>query len=93
MRHFEGIKDEQRRTDAAMGLIDVDGNPFRPYKKQPITFAVQMHEPFRVETLEGDMEGKDGDYLAIGIHGEMYPIQREVFEATYTSVDGALYAE
>jgi hypothetical protein len=54
------------------------------YIKKPIPIkAVQMLEAFEVETLEGPMQGKAGDYLVIGIKGEMYPCDREIFEKTY----------
>jgi hypothetical protein len=42
-----------------------------------------MSESFIVSTLEGLMTGKAGDYLAIGAYGEMYPIDKQVFEDTY----------
>jgi hypothetical protein len=29
------------------------------------------------------MKGKKGDYLIVGIHGEMYPIDNEIFKKTY----------
>ena len=45
--------------------------------------CIQIHEPFQVETMEGIMQGKAGDWLMIGIQGEMYPIDREIFEKTY----------
>jgi hypothetical protein len=44
---------------------------------------MQIHEPFEVETLEGVMKGRPGDWLMIGIHGEMYPCSKEIFEKTY----------
>jgi hypothetical protein len=47
-----------------------------------------MSEPFTVDTLEGVQRGKAGDYLAIGLHGEMYPIDKEVFEETYDEATG-----
>ena len=31
----------------------------------------------------GIMTGKPGDWLMVGIHGEMYPIDRDIFEKTY----------
>ena len=33
--------------------------------------------------MEGLMKGKKGDWLIIGIHGEMYPIDQEIFQKTY----------
>ena len=57
---------------------------FKKAIKKPIPIrCVQISEPFVVETLEGDMKGKKGDWLVVGIHGEMYPIDNAIFEKTY----------
>ena len=66
----------------------VDGYAFQPeglqyYRKRVPTLAVQMDEPFSVETLEGTMEGKAGDWLMVGASGEMYPCDIDIFAATY----------
>lgn len=61
--------------------IDLDDVKF--YRKKTLTRAVQMHEPFSVETLEGTMQGQSGDWLMIGINGEMYPCDADVFAKTY----------
>ena len=87
MRSFFGPKDADRVRDAEDGALAVDGRPFVPYVKQTLTYAVQMDEPFMVETPEGDHSGKKGDFLAIGIAGEMYPIDREVFETSYVPAE------
>lgn len=36
-----------------------------------------------IETLEGVMIGKTGDYLIRGVQGELYPCKPDIFEATY----------
>ena len=55
--------------------------------KKPIPIrCMQIHESFTVETNEGSLQGKPGDYLMIGVRGEMYPCPREVFEETYDIV-------
>ena len=55
--------------------------------KKPIPIrCVQIDEAFEVETLEGVMKGQPGDWLVIGIHGEMYPIADEIFKKTYDLV-------
>lgn len=41
---------------------------------------------FKVFTLEGVMEARDGDYLIKGIKGEFYPCKPDIFEATYEAV-------
>lgn len=76
------VRDEQ-------GKHFVGGKPFNPglharsYRKKTLTFAIQLQQPFSVETLEGTMEGKAGDWLMIGVNGEMYPCDADVFEKTY----------
>ena len=70
----------------------VDGKPYDPmpaaklYRKKTLTRAAHMHEPFSVETLEGTMEGKAGDWLMIGVNGELYPCDAGVFERSYEPV-------
>jgi hypothetical protein len=48
--------------------------------------CIQIFEPFEVETLEGIMKGKSGDWLMVGVNGEMYPIDNAIFEKTYDLV-------
>lgn len=57
----------------------------RPCRKRPITVhALQIDEPFRVITLEGDYkQGKPGDYLMRGVEGELYICDKSIFEKTY----------
>lgn len=40
----------------------------------------------KVRTLEGDMIFKPTDWLVTGIAGEQYPIQDEIFKATYEEI-------
>lgn len=97
MIRLDGRKDEDRRRALERGEWVVDdadlaaGTAFIPstwgeYRKTATTFATRMAEPFEVETLEGLHTGKAGDWLAIGAHGEMYPIDAAVFAATYEEV-------
>lgn len=55
-------------------------------KKTPIK-AIQMGCDFRVQTLEGTMEARAGDWLACGVRGELYPIAKDIFERTYVPLD------
>jgi hypothetical protein len=58
--------------------------PFQQAVKKPIPVkCIQINEPFTVETMEGLMKGKAGDYLIIGIKGEVYPCDQEIFKETY----------
>ena len=41
-----------------------------------------------IDTLEGKMKAKEGDWVIRGIHGEFYPCKHEIFIATYNYVRG-----
>jgi hypothetical protein len=41
-----------------------------------------------IETLEGKMIARPGDYIIRGIQGEYYPCKPNIFEKTYERVDG-----
>ena len=67
------------------GLHDVYKNLLNSnkYKKKTHVKAGQIWWEFSVETLEGTMKGKVGDYLMCGVEGELYVCDREIFEKTY----------
>lgn len=57
------------------------------YRKKPIAIrAIQLTEPMEVETLEGVMTGKEGDYMIIGARGETYFVDQSIFHETYERV-------
>lgn len=45
--------------------------------------CVQVAEDFTIETTEGTIAAKAGDYLLINSRGLLAPCAKEVFEATY----------
>ncbi len=56
---------------------------FKKAMKKPLPVrCFQINEAFTVQT----MEGKAGDFLMIGIKGEMYACDKEIFEETYAFV-------
>ena len=63
---------------------EIPDYPFIKAVKKPIPIrCFQVQEPFKVETMEGVLEGKAGDYLMIGVRGEMYPCAKHIFDETY----------
>ena len=53
-------------------------------KRKIVVQAVQIHEEFRVNSLEGDYkQGKPGDYLMRGVEGELYICDQSIFDQTY----------
>lgn len=53
-------------------------------QKKPIAIrACRIDEPFHIETAEGLMKGKAGDWLMEGVSGELYICSAEVFDKSY----------
>lgn len=40
-----------------------------------------------INTLEGTMTGRAGDYIIRGVQGELYPCKSDIFEATYEKIE------
>jgi hypothetical protein len=58
------------------------------YVKKPIPIkAIRQDKAFSVNTLEGVMKGKAGDYLITGIKGEQYPCDADIFHESYKAYD------
>jgi hypothetical protein len=45
------------------------------------------NECIKIQTLEGIMTAKIGDYVIKGVAGEFYPCRADIFEATYEKVE------
>lgn len=58
-------------------------------KNTIIIKAIQINNPdgFVVTTKEGRVKGKCGDYLILGVDGEKYPCDKDIFEKTYDIID------
>ncbi|REE81679.1 hypothetical protein BX611_1214 [Lutibacter oceani] len=60
---------------------------FKEAIKKPIAIkCIQINEPFEVETLEGKMMGKKGDWLMVGVNDEMYPCDNSIFKKSYNLI-------
>ncbi len=65
-------------------VTECDIRGVRLYVKKPIPIqARQIDQTFWVASLEGNHQGKEGDYLIRGIKGELYICDREIFEQSY----------
>lgn len=47
----------------------------------------EMGEWFNIDTLEGVMTAKKGDFIIKGVNGEFYPCKPDIFEKTYEKVN------
>ena len=63
--------------------MDEDVAPkWNTYQKTAPIIAKQMTKAFRVNTKEGPVSGKAGDFLCIGVENEMWPIDQDIFHKT-----------
>ena len=51
-----------------------------------VSYAEAANPVLKINTLEGEMTGKIGDYIIKGVNGEFYPIKAEIFLETYERV-------
>lgn len=59
-------------------------NPLHP-KDRRIVYDPRDHT-VTIETLEGNMKAKVGDWIITGVMGEVYPCRNDIFLKTYVSV-------
>lgn len=67
--------------------VDLEGDEWGKYRKRPVVIdAKQLTQRVEIDTREGTVVGEPGDYLIVGVDGEIYPCGREIFEQTYEEV-------
>jgi hypothetical protein len=60
---------------------------FKPFQKHQVTWAKQLAMATVINTLEGDVNAKAGDYLCVGVEGEQWPQSAARFEANYVRLE------
>lgn len=56
--------------------------------KKPIPVeAYQVEKDTIINTLEGDLIAKKGDWVITGVDGEQWPVKKDIFEKTYKAID------
>ncbi|MDT8858659.1 PGDYG domain-containing protein [Alkalihalobacillus sp. MEB130] len=57
------------------------------YRRKPVIIeAVKITRTITIETAEGSLTGRPGDYLITDTNGEQYPCNAEKFEKMYERV-------
>lgn len=59
----------------------------KTYRKTSTVQAHQLPYDCSIETLEGIMKGKKGDYICTGIDDEQWVVRKDIFEKTYEEVE------
>ncbi len=59
------------------------------FRKKPVVIEAYQYLPsdpdvvMQIETLEGVMTARHGDWIITGVNGEQYPCKPDIFEKTY----------
>ena len=68
-------------------IKEIYNNETKKYRKKPIIIeAYQTTKELEIETLEGTMKAKKGDYIITGVKGEKYPCKPDIFKETYEEI-------
>ena len=73
---FRGFGHSQGNGFDLISWVDPDGNKAWGYNGD-----------FLIETLEGVMTARPGDYIIKGVQGEFYPCKPDIFLQTYEPVE------
>ena len=72
----------QQWETVAKWILDSGGIAYaakKPWPKKTLAFVV-------IETFEGKMVARPGDYIVKGVRGEFYPVKPDIFAETYEKV-------
>jgi len=58
-------------------------------RKPALVDAVRIQKEMLIETLNGIVKAKPGEWLITGVRGEQYPCDDEIFRETYEPADDA----
>jgi hypothetical protein len=86
-RGLDTMEETNRRNE--LDATSITMPDAKVYRKIATVLAVQMDEPFVVTTLEGDIHGKAGDWLAEANtdRAERWVIDDAIFAETYAIDD------
>ncbi len=72
----------------AVQLVDGCGNEMEKlFGDDVIRIANNGEMEINIQTLEGVMTARQGDYVIKGIKGEFYPCKPDIFEQTYEIIN------
>lgn len=85
-----------RKRPVEVEAIQFDGWNWREVyqfmSNEPLMFTqdFRKEEYVTIDTLEGVMKAKIGDYIIKGVHGEFYPCKPDIFHETYEDANTPL---
>ena len=86
------MTNKYRKRPVEVEAIQFDGWNWREVYQfmsdKPLWFTqdFRKEEYVTIDTLEGTMKARVGDYIIKGVHGEFYPCKTDIFHETYEEV-------
>jgi len=59
----------------------------RAFSRSDVAYAGVSNTELAIKTLEGTMTASYGDFIILGVKGEIYPCKSDIFEATYEAAE------
>lgn len=82
---IEAIKYDGKNADDCIKFIE-NGQVICWKKKEVFPYS-KPEIRIMIETLEGVMQARPGDYIIRGVNGEYYPCKPDIFEKTYEKTE------
>lgn len=80
---IEEGSDEEESEDSE------EESPVLYFRKKPVIVqAQQTKKRIKIDTPEGVMTARPGDWIITGVAGEQYPCDADIFARTYSQCDG-----
>lgn len=80
-----------RKKPVVIEAIQITDETFDAPHPSPEHIQGVLYDPVsrtvRIETLEGVMTGRLGDWVITGVNGELYPCKDDIFRQTYEPVE------
>ena len=95
MKSFGKFRKKPVVIEAFQYLPDDDNNYVKPLwckgvGSEPPVGWVSPNKNWRyltIDTLEGQMKARPGDWIILGVRGEQYPCRDDIFRETYEEVE------
>jgi len=69
-------------------LISLNASNANAYRKKLTVYAFQSRDPCRFDKHWGVSQGAGGDFVIVGVDGDVYSCPKKLFEETYVAVTG-----
>ena len=81
------VHQHEIHDDGSM-IVNLNHTNAKAYRKKLVVYAFQSRDPCRFDKHWGQSKGESGDYVIVGVDGDLYSCSRALFEDTYEPING-----